>query len=217
MTWPTENRLNNAYSVLSFSLCTFVVRMVTGLKSTYDLHSSQWHFKMRCLCEGRRQHWGWGLLWSPAHTSDWNSLSAALWTATYIYTLSPLAFAGHLKTHLFDWDWHWQRAWGLFRTRSTNLCIIIIIIYVHFLMNVDEDDDEHFFRYYSLVAGAMQCYITRLAIYAGLCHAILVKNEICKFIQGQQRGSQNSLRRKETVTKCNSQPDHKCNRSSSQT
>jgi len=52
----------------------------------------------------------------------WNSLPAALRTAT----LSPLAFARHLKTHLFDWDW--QRVWGLFRTRSTNLRIIIIII-----------------------------------------------------------------------------------------
>jgi len=30
----------------------------------------------------------------------WNSLPAALRTAT----LSPLAFARHLKTHLFDWD-----------------------------------------------------------------------------------------------------------------
>ena len=52
----------------------------------------------------------------------WNSLPAALQTAT----LSPLAFARHLKTHLCDWDW--QRIWGLFRTRSTNLRIIIIII-----------------------------------------------------------------------------------------
>jgi len=55
----------------------------------------------------------------------WNSLPAAIRTAT----LSPLAFARHLKTHLFDWDW--QRVWGLFRTHSTNLRIIIIIINIH--------------------------------------------------------------------------------------
>ena len=48
----------------------------------------------------------------------WNSLPASLRTAT----LSPLAFARHLKSHLFDWD-------GLFRTRSTNLRIMIIINY----------------------------------------------------------------------------------------
>ena len=56
----------------------------------------------------------------PPHI--WNSLPAALRTAM----LSPLAFARHLKSHLFDWDW--QHVWGLFRTRSTNLRIIIIII-----------------------------------------------------------------------------------------
>jgi len=52
----------------------------------------------------------------------WNSLPATLQTAM----LSPLAFARHLKSHLFDWDG--QHVWGLFRMRSTNLCIIIIII-----------------------------------------------------------------------------------------
>jgi len=53
----------------------------------------------------------------------WNSLLAALRTAT----LSPLTFARHLKSHLFEW----QRLWGLFRTRFTNLRIIIIIIIIN--------------------------------------------------------------------------------------
>ena len=50
----------------------------------------------------------------------WNSLPAALRTAM----LSPLTFARHLKSHLFDWDG--QRVWVLFRTHTTNLRIIII-------------------------------------------------------------------------------------------
>jgi len=40
--------------------------------------------------------------YKPSHSVShiWNSLPAALRTTT----LSPLAFARHLKTHLFDWD-----------------------------------------------------------------------------------------------------------------
>jgi len=72
-------------------------------------------------CQGRRQHWGWGVI-EVAGPHIWNSLPAALRTAT----LSPLVFARHLKTDLFDWDW--QRVRGLFRTRSTNLRIIIVVI-----------------------------------------------------------------------------------------
>jgi len=60
----------------------------------------------------------------PPHTHIWNSLPAALQTAT----LSPLSFARHLKSHLFGWDW--QCVWGLFRMRSTNLRIINIIIII---------------------------------------------------------------------------------------
>ena len=55
------------------------------------------------------------------HKTKEHCLPAALRTAT----LSPLAFARHLKTHLFDWNW--QRVWGLFRTRYKNMRIIIII------------------------------------------------------------------------------------------
>ena len=51
----------------------------------------------------------------------WNTLPAALWTAT----LFPLTLARHLKDHCSA---DRQRVWGPFMTCSTNLLIIIIII-----------------------------------------------------------------------------------------
>ena len=47
-------------------------------------------------CQGRRQHWGWGVLRSPAHASK-------IVCQLPFEPLSPLTFARHLKSHLFDW------------------------------------------------------------------------------------------------------------------
>ena len=74
-------------------------------------------------CQGRRQHWGWGVLRSPAHASGtvgqlpFEPQRSRLWRSPDISR----------ATCLIDW----QRLWGLFRTRFTNLRIIIIIIIIH--------------------------------------------------------------------------------------
>ena len=71
-------------------------------------------------CQGRRQHWGRGVLRSPAHASGtvcqlpFEPQCSRLWRSPDISR----------ATYLIDW----QRLWGLFRTRFTNLRIIIIII-----------------------------------------------------------------------------------------
>ena len=76
----------------------------------------------RYSCQGRRQHWGWGVLRSPAHASGtvcqlpFEPQRFRLWRSPDI----------SWATCLIDW----QRLWGLFRTRFTNLRIIIIIIII---------------------------------------------------------------------------------------
>ena len=69
-------------------------------------------------CQGRRQHWGWGVLRSPAYASGTVCQLPFEPQRSRLWRLPDISRA----TCLIDW----QRLWGLFRTRFTNLRIIII-------------------------------------------------------------------------------------------